>query len=80
MPQLRLPLRPAALPDLRLRRVAPPRSIRSLHSELRDVASEAHLLAGNRVLANILTVHERLLRLFPVMRGVPGEGSPEYLE
>jgi hypothetical protein len=54
--------------------------IRSLHSELRDVASEAHLLAGDRVLANILAVHERLLRLFPVMRGVPGEGSPEYFE
>jgi hypothetical protein len=54
--------------------------IRSLHSELRDVASEAHLLAGDRVLPSVLAVHERLLRLFPVVRGVPGEGSPEYYE
>jgi len=50
--------------------------IRTLQAEVRDAASEAHLLAGERVLASMLTVYERLLRLFPVARSVPGEGSP----
>jgi hypothetical protein len=53
--------------------------LRQLHADLRDLASEVQLLAGDDVLREAANVHDLVLKLFPVARGIPGEGTHAHL-